>query len=271
MSTPHVKSELCRMTWTEVQEAFRHNPVILLPMGSIEQHGPQTPVGDYRYMIEVSRRIAEGSGALCAPTVPWGYSEYFRHFPGCLTLQPETLKAVLLDTLDGFLRFGLDHLVFVCGHHGNMPILEQVARGVKEDYGIRMATIEPLSWLGQPFLRQLYGVPDAVTGHGSDPMTSLALHLFPDDVRMDLAQPGHLAAYQDLPLAGMSTLSLNGVPVNLYLDTEEIAPNGVLGDVRHASAEVGRLCFERMVELGTRFIAWFATLDTRAQSTALDQ
>ena len=261
------KPELCSMTWKEVEQAFSENPVLLIPMGSIEQHGPQTPVGDYRYMVELSRRIAERSGALSAPTIPWGYSEYFKHFPGCLTLQPETLKALLLDTLDGFLAYNLDHLVFVCGHHGNMPILEQVARTVKDVHGIRMATIEPLSWLTNEFLRKLYGVEKVATGHGSDPMTSLALYLFPDDVRMDLAMEGYASTYQGRPLSGMSTVTFDGFPVQVYFDTEEIAPNGVLGDVSHASAEVGRHLMERMIDVGSRFVEWFSSVETRAQES----
>ena len=256
------------MTWKEAEEAFAANPVILLPMGSIEQHGPQTPTGDYRYMIELARRIAERAGAISAPTIPWGYSEYFKHFPGCLTLQPETLKAVLLDTLDGFLRFGLDHLVFVCGHKGDMAILEQTARLVKDQYGIRMATIEPLSWLTPDFLRQLYGVDKVVTGHGSDPMTSLALYLCPDEVRMDLVEPGGASAYDGRALGLMANLNFEGFPVQLYFDTEEIVPNGVIGDASHASAAVGERLMERMVDVGSRFVQWFATLDT--QVTVID-
>src|SRR5689334_19356933 len=93
------KTALFRMTWKEVQEAFSKNPTILIPMGSIEQHGPQTPTGDYRYMDAVSEGIAQNTGAIYAPTIPWGYSEYFKHFPGCLTLKPDTLKAILFDTL----------------------------------------------------------------------------------------------------------------------------------------------------------------------------
>ena len=121
------KVEVERMTWREAQEAFGRNPVVLLPMGSVEQHGPHVPVGDYRYATVVARRIAEQAEAIVAPTIPWGYSEHFRPFPGTLSVRPETLTLLLEDTCDGFVRFGLDHLLFVCGHKGNMPILEQVA------------------------------------------------------------------------------------------------------------------------------------------------
>ena len=59
-----VKVELCSMTWREAEEAFCRNPVVLIPMGSIEQHGPHVPMGDYRYATLVARRIAEQTGAV---------------------------------------------------------------------------------------------------------------------------------------------------------------------------------------------------------------
>ncbi len=257
------KYELCRMTWKEAEEAFAKNPTILIPMGSIEQHGPQAPTGDYRYTAEISRRIAESTGAISAPTIPWGYSEYFKNFPGCLTLKPETLKALLFDILDGFIRYKLDHFVFVCGHKGNMPIIEQVARSIKERFGIRLATIEPFSWLTQDYLRNLYGNDNIQTGHGSDPMTSIAMYLFPEDVRMDLVEKGNSGIFAGYAIKGMSMINFEGFHAYIYCDTEEIAENGILGDPSLASPEVGRQCIEYIVNLGSRFVNWFKQQDTR--------
>lgn len=256
------KHELFRMTWTEAAEAFEHNPVVLLPMGSIEQHGPHTPVGDYRYMTEVCRSIAERTGAIVAPTIPWGYSDSFKAFPGTMTLRPETLKALVLDNLDGFLRHGLDHIVLVCGHKGNMSTLEQVAREVKEKHGVRLVTIEPLTWNDTAMRKELYQTDKPPTGHGSDPMCSIAIDLFPDDVRMDLAEPGHPYRFWDLPLSGGGKASFEGYGISVYTDYNELAPNGVIGDPFIASADVGRRIVEHIVDVGVRFVEWFKQQDT---------
>lgn len=262
MNSINKKAELCSMTWKELKKAFEKNPVILIPMGSCEQHGPQTPVGDYRYTVEISKRIAENIGAISAPTIPWGYSEYFKNFPGCITLRTETLKALLIDIVDSIIKFDLDHLVFVCGHKGNIPIIEHAARSVKDKYGIKMATIEPLSWLSMDFLRKVYGKDQFQKGHGSDPMTSLALYLFPNDVRMDLAEKGYSGTYDGKPLTGMSNLDFNGYSAQFYFNTEEIAPNGILGDPFLAKREVGKQCMKRMVDIGTKFVKWFEKQNT---------
>ena len=61
------KVELSRLTWSEAQDAFRRNPVILLPMGSVEQHGPHVPVGDYQMFMD-------GTG------LPWPDPDFYTSF-----------------------------------------------------------------------------------------------------------------------------------------------------------------------------------------------
>lgn len=260
------KSELCSLTWTEVKDKFKHNPVILIPMGSIEQHGPTTPVGDYRYMTEICREVAERTGAISCPTIPWGYSEVFKNFPGTITIRPETLKAILKDHIDCFLRFGLDHIMFVCGHKGNIPILEQLGREIKEQYGLRVATIEPLGWFDEDWKKEVYGVKNADTGHGSDPMLSIAMHLFPEEVRMDLYEEGHEMKWEQHSLQGATNLLTDNNPWHIYLDYDEIAPNGVVGDAKYASPEVGQRTVERMVNISEKIVNEFAKIDTHLPS-----
>jgi len=262
------KVELCSMTWREAEEAFRRNPVILIPMGSIEQHGPHVPVGDYRYATVVARRIAERTGALAAPTIPWGYSDYFRPFPGTLSLRPETLAHLIEDVCEGFLRFGLDHLLFVCCHKGNLPVIEQVARRLRETQRLRTATIEPWAWFTPAFKKEAYGREGVSTGHGSDPMGSLALALFPDEVRPDLAAAGTPSVFGGLPFQTSSVATFEGVPVHLYLDFDEVTSNGVMGDPTVSSAEVGRKLLDRVVEIGSKFVRQFAAFPTRLEGPA---
>ncbi len=257
------KSELCSMTWREAEEAFRRNPVIIIPTGSVEEHGPHVPVGDYRYAAEVARRIAERTGAIAAPTIPWGYSEAYRPFPGTLSLRPETLALLLQDICDGFLRFGLDHLLFLCCHKGNLPIHEQVGRHLRETHRLRTATIEPWAWLTPAFKRAAYGSETVSIGHGSDPMGSLAMCLYPGEVRMDLAEPGKSPIFGGLPFRTTSQTEFEGVPAYVYLDYDEMTANGVVGDPKLSSAEVGRKLLDHVVEIGSKFVRHFAGMPTR--------
>jgi creatinine amidohydrolase len=259
------KVELASMTWREAEAAFRENPVIIIPMGSIEQHGPHVPMGDYRYAGLVASRIAEQSRSIVAPTIPWGYSEFFRPFPGTLSLRSETLTLLLEDLCDGFTRFGLDHLLFLCCHNGNMPIIEQVGRRLRETHGLRTAAIEPWSWFTPGFKREVYGDEKAPTGHGTDPMGSLALAVFPEEVRLDLRETAPSPSFGGLAFQTASQAMFEGVPVHLYLDFDELTANGVMGDPNLSQAEVGRKLLDRVVEIGSKFVREYASISTRIE------
>ena len=85
------------MPWTEVREAIQRGAAALVPLGSIEEHGPHSPMGDYMAIHDIAGRTGEAAGDLVVPTMPFGYSEYFRHYPGTITLRAETLSAVVGD------------------------------------------------------------------------------------------------------------------------------------------------------------------------------
>ena len=259
------KVELSRMTWKEAEVALRGNPVILLPMGSFEQHGPTAPMGDYRYADELARRIAEGSrgNALSLPAIPWGNSEYFKSFPGTLSIRPDTLRAVVADLAECVFDHGCDHLMFVCGHAGNMPLLEEVGRDIRRRRGVRVATVSPLAWITPQLRAEVYGSEHPNTGHGSEPMQSLGMYLFPEDVRSDLIEPGNAPKWRGERVQGTSTVFVDGQPVHMYLNYEEITPNGVLGDPRLGSAEAGRRIVEHLVAVGVRMVDWFRGQDTK--------
>ena len=257
------KHRLAEMTWVEAREIFAENPVILIPNGSIEQHGPVTPMGDYRYVDDISSKIAEQTGAVLCPVVPWGYSEHFKHFPGTITLRSETLNMLLEDHIDSLIRFGLDHIMLVCGHKGNMPILEHLCRKIKEKHSIRIATVQPLTWFNDEMRRKIYGVDKPKTGHGSDPMQSLGMYLYPDDIRLDLLEAGNEPVWRGQRFKGTDTTFTDGYMWHLYLDYDELAKNGVIGDPNLAGTDIGQKIVEHLVKVGCKIVSKFRDLDTK--------
>ena len=84
------------MTWKEIDDAFKTDPVVLIPMGSTEQQGIQSLTGDYLAAEEIAKRVAEKSDAYYTSVIPFGCSEYFRCFPEeqmCSGAFPQELKA----------------------------------------------------------------------------------------------------------------------------------------------------------------------------------
>lgn len=260
------KVNLERMTWKEAEEAFRSKPVVLIPMGSVEEHGPQAPVGDYRYTEKMATAMAEATNAVVVPTIPWGYSDTFRNYPGTLTVRPQTLTMLLEDITDCLVRFGIEHIMMVCGHKGNLPILEQFGRAFRQKHGLRIATIEPLGWIGPEICQEVYGTRTPAIGHGSDPMQSLAMYLFPEDVRLDLMEEGTSASWQGLSFKGTAA-NVDGYVMHMYMTIEEVTEavggNGVLGDPKLSSAERGEKLFQRLVEIGIKMINTFKQIDPR--------
>ena len=157
------------------------DPVILLPLGSQEEHGPHAPMGDFLLTEALAARIAERADAIAAATLPFGYADYFRPIPGGIQLRADTFRKVLRDVADNFLDHGLRRLVILNGHSGNAPLIEQVTRAIRADTGVVVPSIN-LWRLHTPQLwTEAYGVPPGKGfGHGAEPIGSVYAHLFPE-------------------------------------------------------------------------------------------
>src|SRR3954471_8732494 len=99
------------MSWRMIEEARDHGAAGLVPMGSTEEHGPHSPTGDYLLTDTIAQAVAEATGDLMTPTIPFSYSEYFRHYPGTITLQAETLRLLLRDVVGNLLDQGFRHVI----------------------------------------------------------------------------------------------------------------------------------------------------------------
>jgi mycofactocin system creatininase family protein len=208
--------------WPDVDAATE---TLLVPLGSTEQHGPHLPFDtDSRIAVAVAVAAADRVGdVVVAPSVDYGSSGEHQAFAGTLSIGTEALEMVLVElgrsALPPFAR-----MVFVNGHGGNAPAVR--------------AAVELLVSEGRPVAAwhpDLSGVEpcDAHAGHTE---TSLLLALAPDAVRLDRAEVGNTEPLADLA----SRLTADGVVV--------VAPNGVLGDPRAASADHGRRLFEDLVD-----------------------
>lgn len=253
---PRRTVELGRLSWAEVAEAIPTRPIVLLPIGTVEQHGPHLPVGaDNMVAWFVACRAAEQTGALVAPAINYGNSAVFAQFPGTIPVRQETLANLLRDVCRALIRQGLRRIVFVDNHGGNEPVCEQVARELKAEHGVIIGSVYPWN-LGYALMRDAYDDPAAAYGHGAEPETSAMLAMFPEDVAAERRASG---AYR--PFAGWEPLANNKVavpgqpaPGTVYLDSDEVAPNGVTGDNSMATRERGDLWVERVVGFVVAFL-----------------
>lgn len=187
---------------------------LLVPVGSVEQHGPHLPLDtDTRIAVAVARAAAErlGPEVAVAPAVAFGASGEHETFPGTVSIGTEGLRTVLVELGRSAGRWARC-TVFVNGHGGNLD-------------AVRAAT-ELLRAEGRDVHTYSCGVPGA-DAHAGRTETSILLAIAPDTVAIDRAEAGNTAPLTEL-LAAMRAGSVRAV-----------SGNGVLGDPAGASADEG--------------------------------
>jgi creatinine amidohydrolase len=124
---------LQEMTWPEAQAAFQRTSVVVIPIGSTEQHGPHMPLGtDFLVADNLARRLGARAEVIVTPTIPIGYAKYHTDFPGTLSVSEETLTRALIEVCDDLIKYGATHILFVNGHGGNMPSITRCGEELRK-------------------------------------------------------------------------------------------------------------------------------------------
>lgn len=214
-----VARRLGERTWSELGGPAPHTVVV--PVGSLEQHGPHLPLDtDARIAAAVARRAVEGDPTLLlAPPLPYGASGEHQAFAGTLSIGHEALRLVLVE-LGRSAATWASRLVFVNGHGGNLPTVPDAVAQLRHE-GCDVA------WFG-------CAVPRG-DAHAGRTETAMLLALDPSVVRVEAWEPGNIA-----PLAELLPSLLRG-------GVAAVSPNGVLGDPRGATAEEGEELLTAMV------------------------
>jgi creatinine amidohydrolase len=218
--------------------------VVLLPVGAIEQHGAHLPVDvDIHLALSVCEAVADNdSRVLIAPPISWGYSVSHEPFSGTISLQPETLLAVLRDVAGSIMRGGCRTLVIVNGHNGNMGVLAQLAAefGARDDGFVGVVNYFDLTIdVFQAMRKSSIGGE----GHAGELETSLELYLRPDRVG-ETRSARHV---QPVARRGFADLAQRGNLIQGF-NLQRDYPEGVMGDPRPATAELGSHLFAVAVE-----------------------
>ncbi|MCP4514989.1 MAG: creatininase family protein, partial [Delftia sp.] len=127
------KYRYAELTWPEMRDAIAHKPVILLPFGAVEDHGPHLPLNTDNVIVEAicleAARRAAGE-ALVMPLVAFGLDEQHMVLPGTVAVGMTTLIEYVADVAGSAARHGFTHILVVNGHGSNSPIADLAARRV---------------------------------------------------------------------------------------------------------------------------------------------
>jgi len=206
--------ELGTLRWPEVAQASRR--LLVVPVGSLEQHGPHLPMDtDTRIAVAVASRACAGrDGVGLAPAVAIGASGEHAAFPGTLSIGTEALVLVLTE-LGRHASLHWPSMLLVNGHGGNTEAITAAVRALRAE--------------GRACHAWQAGLPGSrlADPHAGRFETSLLLALAPDLVRLEKAAPGDTRPLAEI----MPRLRAGGV--------RAVSPNGVLGDPAGASAAEG--------------------------------
>ncbi len=199
------------------------NPLVILPVGALEAHGPHLPLGADQIQAEATAEaLAERLDAIVAPTLPYGSAPAARGFAGTVSLANALLAAHTRAVVEEFARAGVRRLLLLSGHaeRGHMAALRDAAAEAMGAFpALRVVVLSDYD-----FVYELRGVEAPATdGHAGLLETSRLLALAPD--RVGAARP--VGAVRRSPF-------LPGTP------TVAEWPESVIGDPGPATAELGR-------------------------------
>lgn len=242
------------LTWEEVNEAVRAGKCALIPVATIEDHGPHLPVdADVVIVSAICERAAQRAPdeLVLLPCVRIGYSPHHIDFPGTLTIRWTTFVEYVLDITRSLAHHGFRKMLIVNGHGSNRPLMEMAARlTIVERPDVHCAFT---SWWDLHDVQQAFNAirESEVTAHACEIETSVYLAVDAGRVKMDRARAD--ATYQMSPhfwgdLVGRKPDPSFKNPVWMTEYWSMDTQHGVKGDPTKATREKG----ERVIDAGAR-------------------
>lgn len=213
---------LGQMRWPTLEE---DRVLLLVPLGSLEQHGPHLPLGSDTIIAtavtrEAARRLhGARRRALAAPAVGYGASGEHEGFPGTISIGHDALRLLLVEFARSACRW-VEGLIYVNGHGGNVPTVASAVAQLREE--------------GRAVAWTSCSVPGG-DAHAGSTETSVLQFIAPWSVRTDLMAAGPTTPVAEL----LPELRAKGV--------RAVSPSGVLGDPTSSSVAEGKRIFADLV------------------------
>lgn len=211
------------MTSAEFAEAVEGDPVVILPIGATEAHGPHLPLGTDAFQPEaIADVVAERVNGLVAPAIKYGQHSSTRNLPGTIGVTSSTLRALIIDILESLHRNGIRKIVIISGHSGSvhMAMIKDACEDVVRRYQMNVIFLADYD-LGKSVQEEIGAGPG--DGHGGMMETSRIMAIRPDLVPRNRTRGEFVSA-------GYSVVS----------DPERCYPQGFVGDASKANLQAGK-------------------------------
>jgi creatinine amidohydrolase len=222
------------MSWIEAKEYFTKNDIVILPVGSNEQHGLHNPLGtDHLIAKAIAEETAIRTSIVCLQVIPFGVSSHHRQLWGTIYVSPKAFRKYVKEICLALKYYGVRKIVIVNGHGGNLASLSELAREMREE-GVFVSVFQ---WwpAAARLLPDLFDVEERK--HASAEETSVNLALHPNIVDMTKAVDERSREHP-----------VQAEGITLPLDTADFSKSGVWGKSTAASAEKGKKDLEAIVD-----------------------
>lgn len=217
-----MNTQIQEMLWQDVESKLKTDDVIMIPIGSLEQHGYHSAIWfDSAIADNVAKIVAERENVFMAPVVPVGNARSLMGFPGGATIDPEQIGAILYEVASCYIEQGFKKVLFINSHGGNTGGVKMACDNLYADFGAICMQAEWYSVIGQ---NSQYKRND----HGGELGTSLVMAL--DESLIDLSK-AKTVKMKDLTenLVFNDSLTYRGVGVYMAYPTDYHTPVGNYG------------------------------------------
>ena len=243
-----------RLSWPEVRRAVDEDRVCLIPVGTLEDHGPHLPIDcDIRIATEICRQAANEApdDIVLLPPVTHGYTPHHMDFPGPITIGWETFVKYCVDIGDSLAHHGFKRILFLNGHGSNIPLCDMAARliGLENPGVLAAAAFYLTSDEGMKVVAEVRDSERGGMGHACELETSIYLAIDPDAVDMSAAVDEN-----SFPEGPYSWMDWSDGPLKIMPWWSALSHTGVHGDATKATAEKGAALLRASVEECVGFV-----------------
>lgn len=239
------------LTRLEMEQINKEETIVLIPVGAVEQHGNQAPLGTddiiAEAMVEYLGRALEEAGEadfpmLVFPLIPVGLSTEHKNFCGSITLRPDTYYHLLYDICVSLANHGFKKIAFLVCHGGNMPIIQVLSRELRSELGIVPFFLSSGAF-SHPDVKATISEGNIWDFHGGEMETSMVMAVDESLVKLETAEAGIPTSFvNNHTLLPYGAVSIGWVSEDWQ--TKDGKPIGIGGDPSGATAEKGRIILE---------------------------
>ena len=237
------------MTWPEIRDVAHQDRVVVVPIGTLEDHGPHLPIDtDVRIIEAICARACERAAdqTVLMPIVTHGYSPHHRDFPGSINIRWNVFVEYLRDITESLVYHGFRRIILANGHGSNMPLVDVAARLTILDHPDTLCCdyFYLYTEAGKEAIR---GVRESAfpggMAHACELETSIYLALAPELVQMDKAERD-----MNQPASDYFYMDWFDGPGSMMEYWSTLSKTGTMGDPTLATAEKGAVLLDAAVD-----------------------